>query len=236
MKLLSLVLGFSLLLLPHLSHASLQSLIDLKSPFELSSLPYPANSLEPFIDSETMLIHHDLHHQGYVKALNENLKKKGVSMMDIFNSASQKSEKVRNNAGGHWNHTFFWDILSRDESSNTMPKSLEKEIAETFGSVKKFKTDFEAKGKELFGSGWVWLIRNTKGRLEITATPNQDNPLMNDVLVRGIPILGADIWEHAYYLKYRNERVKYLSNFWNVVNWKRVNEYSEESRDIKLKQ
>lgn len=215
-------------------YASLKSLNALESPFELASLPYAANSLEPFIDRETMTIHHDLHHKAYVDTLNDNLKESGVSMMEIFNSASQKTDKVRNNAGGHWNHTFFWEILSRDESDNTIPKKLKKEIESTFGSMKKFKAEFEAKGKDQFGSGWVWLIRNSEGNLEITSTPNQDNPLMNDALVRGFPILGADVWEHAYYLKYRNERAKYLEAFWNVVNWKRVYELSEESRDMKL--
>lgn len=214
--------------------ASLQGLNDLKSPFTLASLPYAANSLEPFIDQETMTIHHDVHHQKYVDTLNDNLKEKGVSLLEIFKSASQKSAKVRNNAGGHWNHAFFWEILSKQESNNTMPAGLKKEIEKTFGSIKKFKADFETKGKDQFGSGWVWLIRNSKGMLEITATPNQDNPLMNDVSVRGFPILGADVWEHAYYLKYRSERAKYLESFWSVVNWKRVNEFSEESKKMKL--
>lgn len=214
--------------------ASLKSLNSLESPFELASLPYAANSLEPFIDKETMVLHHDFHHKAYVKTLNDNLKESGVSMLEIFNSASQRTEIVRNNAGGHWNHTFFWEILSRDESKNTIPKNLKKEIEKTFGSMKKFKAEFEAKGKELFGSGWVWLIRNGEGTLEITSTANQDNPLMNDVIVRGFPILAADVWEHAYYLKYKNERAKYLEIFWNVVNWKRVNELYEESKDMKL--
>ena len=214
--------------------ASLKSLNAMESPFELGPLPYAANSLEPFIDRETMTIHHDLHHKAYVTALNDNLKESGVSMLEIFNSASQKSDKVRNNAGGLWNHTFFWDIMSREESNNTIPKKLKKEIEAAFGSMKKFKAEFEAKGKDQFGSGWVWLIRNHEGQLEITSTPNQDNPLMNDALTRGFPLLAADIWEHAYYLKYRNERAKYLESFWHVVNWKKVHELSEESRDMKL--
>lgn len=214
--------------------ASLKSLNAMESPFELGPLPYGANSLEPFIDQETMLIHHDLHHQAYVKTLNDNLKESGVSLLEIFNSASQKTEQVRNNAGGHWNHTFFWDIMSREESNNTIPKKLQKEIESVFGSLKKFKSEFEAKGKDQFGSGWVWLIRNQEGVLQITSTPNQDNPLMNDTIHRGFPILGADLWEHAYYLKYRNERSKYLESFWNVVNWKKVHELSEESKDMKL--
>lgn len=234
MKFLSWTLCLYVTFSPLLSYASLRSLSKLESPFELGSLPYPANSLEPFIDGETMIIHHDLHHKNYVKTLNDNLKEKGVTLIDIFNSASQKSDKVRDNAGGHWNHTFFWDIMSGEESNTTMPRSLRKEIEAAFGSVKKFKTEFEAKGKEQFGSGWVWLIRNLGGDLEITSTPNQDNPLMNDAMVRGFPLLGADIWEHAYYLKYRNERNKYLSNFWNVVNWKRVHEFAEESKDMKF--
>lgn len=216
------------------SIAGLKELVELKSPFDLASLPYPANSLEPFIDQETMTIHHDFHHANYVKTLNENLKEKGVSLKDIFKSVSQKTDKVRNNAGGHWNHTFFWQILSKEPSQNTMPSKLKKEIEKKFGSVKKFKAEFENKGKEQFGSGWVWLIRNSKGELEITSTPNQDNPLMDDVVIRGIPLLGADVWEHAYYLKFRSERAKYLESFWNVVSWKRVHEYSEESKDMKL--
>lgn len=216
------------------SFAGLVALNELKSPFTLAQLPYAANSLEPFIDKETMTIHHDFHHANYVKTLNDNLKEKGVSLLSIFQSASKKTDKVRNNAGGHWNHTFFWEILSRDEAMNTMPNELKKAIEKRFGSVKKFKQEFEEKGKNQFGSGWVWLIRNTQGELEITSTANQDNPLMNDVMVRGIPLMGADIWEHAYYLKYQNKREEYLKQFWSVVNWKRVHEFFEESKEMKL--
>ena len=216
------------------AHAGLKSLNKLLSPFELSSLPYPANSLEPFIDKETMTIHHDKHHQAYVDTLNENLKETGVSMMEIFSTASQRTDKVRDNAGGHWNHTFFWEILSRDEAKNTIPSKLKKEIESAFGSMKKFKKEFETAGKGLFGSGWVWLIRNMEGDLQIVSTPNQDNPLMNDAMTRGLPILGADVWEHAYYLKYQNKRDEYLTSFWKVVNWKKVHELNEEAKNMKL--
>ena len=209
-------------------------MLELKSPYELGKLPYAADSLEPFIDKETMTIHHDKHHQAYVTTLNENLNEKGVTLKSLFNKMSDKSDKIKNNAGGHWNHTFFWEMMSTEKANTTMPDELKKEIEAAFGSMEKFKAEFETKGKGQFGSGWVWLIRNQKGGLEITSTPNQDNPLMNHVATRGFPILGADIWEHAYYLKYRNERIKYLQNFWNVVNWKRVGEYAVESKTLKL--
>lgn len=216
------------------AHAGLKSLNEMSSPFELGSLPYAANSLEPYVDRETMLLHHDKHHQSYVDKLNENFKEEGVNLLDIFTQASQKTDAVRNNAGGHWNHTFFWSILSGDESQQTIPSRLKKEIEDKFGSMKSFKEQFEEAGKGQFGSGWVWLIRNKYGELQITSTSNQDNPLMDDAIHRGWPILGADVWEHAYYLKYYNERGKYLKNFWNVVNWKEVNRLNEEAKELKV--
>jgi len=222
------------LLMSYSVHANLKSLNQMESPFELGILPLAANSLEPLIDKETMLIHHDQIHQDHVTLLNENLKENDVTILDIFLSASQRTEPVRNNAGGHWNHTFLWSVLSRESDKHTMPSQMQKEIEASFGTVKKFKAEFEAAGMEQFGAGWVWLIRNAEGNLQITSTPNQDNPLMNDAISRGYPILGADLWEHAYYRKYQNKRSEYLKNFWTVVNWKKVHQLFNEAKHLKL--
>jgi superoxide dismutase, Fe-Mn family len=213
--------------------ASFKELNKMSSPFHLAPLPFAAKSLEPFIDQVTMEIHHGKHHQSYVDNLNKALGENRNSILDIFKDVSKRSDDVRNNAGGHWNHTFFWSVLSAEKGDQQVPKKLNKDIEKTFGSMKKFREEFEKKGAEQFGSGWVWLIRK-EGKLKITSTPNQDNPLMDDAAERGWPILGADVWEHAYYLKYKNERKRYLQNFWNVVNWRKVNEYYEETAKNKL--
>ena len=212
--------------------AGLKEINELKSPYKLGALPYSAKSLELFIDAQTMTIHHDKHHQAYVDKLNEAYKEKDKTLVDLLRGISKQDVAVRNNAGGHWNHTFFWNIMSGKKADHKISDAFKEELAKTFGSFENFKKEFEAKGAAQFGSGWVWLIRNAEGKLQIVSTANQDNPIMDDSKERGWPILGADIWEHAYYLKYKNERAKYLEKFWNVVNWKMVESLDAETKKI----
>lgn len=201
--------------------------------FKLPALPYAENSLEKAIDAQTMNIHHSKHHQAYVDNLNKALENNKLSLIQIISQISKYSVAVRNNAGGHWNHSFFWTVLSGQESDNKISSSLKKEIETKWGSMEKFQEEFQKAGTSQFGSGWVWLVRTANG-LEITATPNQDNPLMDIVEKRGWPILAADVWEHAYYLKYQNKRIDYLKNFWLIVNWKMVESYDKQAKSTPL--
>lgn len=193
--------------------------------FSVAALPYAYDALEPFIDAKTMEIHHGKHHQAYVDNLNKEVANtpalKDVSLEDIVEDVSKFSTAVRNNAGGHWNHSFFWQIMAPKDKTGTPSADLAAAINASFGSMDEFKTAFEKAGTSRFGSGWVWLIVRD-GKLEITSTPNQDNPLMDDAPVKGTPILGNDVWEHAYYLLYQNKRGDYLKNWWSVVNWDQV--------------
>lgn len=214
------------------AQASLTSLNNLESPFKLPNLPYPTDALAKAIDTETMQIHHGKHHQAYVDNANKALIDQKTKMIDLLLSVSNQSAAIRNNVGGHWNHSFFWTVLSGNEADNKVPQKLLKEIESKWGSFPQFQAAFEKAGTSQFGSGWAWLIRTPQG-LEITSTPNQDNPLMDVVEKRGWPILGADVWEHAYYLKYQNKRADYLKNFWSVVNWKQVETYDQEARKLK---
>ena len=193
--------------------------------FTLAPLPYAYEALEPHIDTETMKIHHDKHHQAYVDNLNKAVagtENENKSIEDLIKNAGSISPAVRNNGGGHWNHTFFWDSLAGN-AGGTPSGKLAEAINEAFGSFDAFKEKFNAAGTTRFGSGWVWLIVKD-GKLETSSTPNQDNPLMDVAEVKGTPVLGADVWEHAYYLKYQNKRPDYLAAFCNVVNWKKVEE------------
>jgi Fe-Mn family superoxide dismutase len=193
--------------------------------FTLPALPYAPDALEPHIDTTTMQIHHGKHHQAYVDNLNKALAgtpNEGKSLEEIVAMAGSISPAVRNNGGGHWNHSFFWEILSSNGGSTPSGK-LSDEINKTFGSFDAFKEKFQNAGMTRFGSGWAWLIVKD-GKLEVTSTPNQDNPLMDVAEVKGTPILGVDVWEHAYYLKYQNRRADYLNAFWNVVDWNKVAE------------
>ncbi|TDW99980.1 superoxide dismutase [Dinghuibacter silviterrae] len=194
--------------------------------FTLPPLPYAFDALEPHIDALTMQIHHGKHHQAYVDNLNKAIAgtpNEGKSLEELVKVAGTISPAVRNNGGGHWNHSFFWEILAPNAGGNPEGK-LADAIAGTFGSFDEFKEKFAAAGATRFGSGWAWLIVKD-GKLEITSTPNQDNPLMDVAEVKGTPILGVDVWEHAYYLKYQNRRPEYLKAFWNAVNWKKVAEH-----------
>lgn len=190
----------------------------------LDPLPYDFNALEPYIDAQTMEIHHGKHHQAYVNNLNnaiEGTDLAGKSLLEIFENMSQHATAVRNNGGGHWNHALFWSIMSGDGGGQP-GGDLMAAIEESFESFDKFKEEFNKAGATRFGSGWAWLIVGGDGKLHVTSTPNQDNPLMDLAEVRGTPILGLDVWEHAYYLKYQNRRPEYIGNFWNVVNWPEV--------------
>lgn len=197
--------------------------------YKLPDLPYKYNALEPYIDSTTMRIHHDLHHATYVSNLNKALEKypelytKSVEEL-IANYTELPKEiqtAVRNNGGGVFNHTFFWNIMA-PAGSTTMSAKLEKILTEKFGSIESFKAEFEKAALGRFGSGWAWLVKDQQGNMKIVSTPNQDNCLMPSSEVKRKPVLCIDVWEHAYYLKYQNKRAAYVKAFWNVVNWKEV--------------
>ncbi len=195
--------------------------------FTLPPLPYAYDALEPAIDKETMTFHHDKHHQTYVDKLNEAVDKdaglQGKSLEDIFASVSKAPKAVRNNGGGHWNHSLFWELLAPQGQGGEPSAELKAAIDRDLGGLDKFKEDFNAAGAGQFGSGWAWLIVQD-GKLKVTSTPNQDNPLMDVADEQGDVVLGADVWEHAYYLKYQNRRPDYLKAFWTVVNWNKANE------------
>ena len=197
--------------------------------FTLAPLPYAYDALEPHIDTETMKIHHDKHQQAYVDNLNKAIagtENENKTIEELVKSAGTISPAVRNNGGGHWNHTFFWDSLKNNNGVKPSGK-LAEAIDAAFGTFDAFKEKFNAAGTTRFGSGWAWL--NIKdGKLEVSSTPNQDNPLMDIAEVKGTPILCCDVWEHAYYLKYQNKRPAYLEAFWNVVNWDKVAERFEK--------
>jgi Fe-Mn family superoxide dismutase len=194
--------------------------------FTLPPLPYAYDALEPAIDKETMTFHHDKHHQTYVdnlnKAVDADPSLQGRSLEDLFASISKAPKAVRNNGGGHWNHSLFWELLAPEGQTGQPSAELAAAIDRDLGGLDKFKEDFNAAGAAQFGSGWAWLIVQD-GKLKITATPNQDNPLMDVAEQKGRVVLGADVWEHAYYLRYQNRRADYLKAFWSVVNWNKVN-------------
>ena len=193
--------------------------------FTLPQLPYAPEALEPYIDAQTMQIHHGKHHQAYVDNLNKAIagtEHENKSLEDLVQSAGSISPAVRNNGGGHWNHSFFWQILGPAGGSSPTGALLDA-INSTFGSLDGLKEKVNAAGATRFGSGWAWLI-SKDGKLEVTSTPNQDNPLMDVAEVKGKPVLGIDVWEHAYYLKYQNRRPEYLGAVWNVINWSKVAE------------
>ena len=193
--------------------------------FTLPALPYATDALEPHIDKATMEIHHGKHHQAYVTNLNKALEGKpeaDSSIEDIITNISKFAPAVRNNGGGHYNHSLFWTLLSPNGGGEPTGE-LAEVIKSTFGSFEDFKTKVSEAGATRFESGWAWLIV-ADGKLAVTSTPNQDNPLMDIAEVKGAPILGIDVWEHAYYLKYQNRRPDYLAAIWNVINWDKVAE------------
>ncbi len=189
----------------------------------LAPLPYGFDALAAVIDAETMEIHHGRHHQAYVNGLNAALEARpdlqGVALEDILAQVSGLPAAFRNHGGGHWNHDFFWNSMTAPGTGGAPSEALAGAIDEAFGSLDAMKDAFNSAGGGQFGSGWAWLIVNGEGALEITATPNQDNPLMDVASVQGTPILGNDVWEHAYYVQYRNRRGDYLAAWWDVVDW-----------------
>lgn len=191
--------------------------------FELTPLPYAFNALEPYIDARTMEIHHDKHHAAYVNNLNkavDGTQLEGKSLEYIFKNISKAPVAVRNNGGGVWNHNMFWQVMAPNKGG--LPTgALADAINGSFGSFDKFKDLFSTAGATRFGSGWAWLVL-TDGKLVVTSTPNQDNPLMDISEVKGIPLLTLDVWEHAYYLHYQNRRPDYIAAWWNAVNWDEV--------------
>ena len=192
--------------------------------FTLPALPYAFNALEPHIDARTMEIHHGKHHNAYVTNLNNAIAGKpeeSLSIEDICKNISKQPAPVRNNGGGHYNHSLFWTILGPGKSGAPSGK-LADAINAAFGNFDEFKTKFATAATGRFGSGWAWLTKDASGKLVISSTPNQDNPLMDIAEVKGTPILGLDVWEHAYYLNYQNRRPDYVTAFWNVVNWDEV--------------
>jgi Fe-Mn family superoxide dismutase len=199
---------------------------------EVPPLPYDYNALEPYIDEETMHLHHDKHHAAYVNNLNTALQNypdlQGMSAEELIKDLDSVPEAirtaVRNNGGGHVNHTMFWEIMG-PKGGGEPTGAIADAINEAFGSFDAFKQQFNDAGTKRFGSGWAWLVRTAEGKLQVTSTANQDNPMSEG----SFPILGNDVWEHAYYLKYQNRRPEYLNAWWNVVNWDAVNERFEQA-------
>jgi Fe-Mn family superoxide dismutase len=203
--------------------------------FNLPQLPYEFSALEPFIDTQTMEIHHGKHHAAYVNNLNTalanytDLQNKTLEELirDINALPKDIQTAVRNNGGGHWNHAFFWELL-QPKAPEAPVGALASAIEKRFGSFARFKEEFTKAATTRFGSGWAWLIFS-QGDLQVISTPNQDNPLMNIAEVQGAPILGLDVWEHAYYLKYQNRRPDYIAAFWNIINWEKANAHYEKA-------
>ena len=192
--------------------------------FTLPELPYAYNALEPHIDARTMEIHHSKHHNAYVTNLNAAVagtECEGKSIEELLSNISKLAPAVRNNGGGHWNHSFFWQIMGPN-AGGAPSGALAEAITAQLGGFDKFKEDFAKAGATRFGSGWAWLSVNADKKLVVSSSPNQDNPLMDIAEVKGTPILGVDVWEHAYYLHYQNRRPDYLAAFFNVINWSEV--------------
>jgi len=199
--------------------------------FELPTLNYAYDALEPYIDAKTMEIHHTKHHQTYITKLKNAVEGTGLEkqpLKDVLDNLDNVPENirtaVRNNGGGHYNHTLFWEILRPADDKQEVEGDLKDAIEKTYGSVEDFQNAFAAAAKGRFGSGWAWLLVTEDNELKITSTPNQDVPFDE-----GCPILGLDVWEHAYYLKYQNRRPDYINAFWNVVNWRKVEEYYRDA-------
>lgn len=191
--------------------------------FSQIALPYAYSALEPSIDATTMDIHYNKHHTAYIKNVNDAIAAENITFgteKEFFANASKLSPKARNNGGGSWNHNFFWQVMA-PSSGGTPSGKIAEAINGAFGSFDKFKEQFTQAAMTRFGSGWAWLV-NENGKLKIGSTANQDNPMMDSSELKGTPVLGLDVWEHAYYLKYQNKRNEYVSNWWNVVNWNEV--------------
>ncbi|HWY98207.1 MAG TPA: superoxide dismutase [Bacteroidia bacterium] len=207
------------------------------APFTLPALPYDYNALEPHIDAMTMQIHHDKHHAAYVTNLNKAIAENGLgnsvleplALDNLIKNISKYPIAIRNNGGGHWNHSFFWKSMKANGTGQPTGK-LADAINNTFTSLDNLKTKFNEAGAKRFGSGWAWLYVTKDGKLDIGSTPNQDNPLMDVSDIKGTPVLALDVWEHAYYLKYQNKRADYITAWWNLVNWDQANQNFEAAK------
>lgn len=225
------IIGAGGILLPQLLTAENNFIHNVQ--FSLAPLSYSYDSLEPHIDKLTMEIHHSKHHQAYVNNLNKALTEINaghITIEQLCASASKYNTTIRNNAGGHYNHTLFWQLMKPNGGGAPVGK-ISEAIISSFGSFEKFKTTFSDAALKIFGSGWAWLVVNTDKKLQIGTTPNQDNPLMDLTAgeagvpsFKGTPVLALDVWEHAYYMKHQNKRADYITSWWNVVNWEKVNE------------
>ena len=218
-------IGIGLMGADALATGSQESNIQVSEEFSLPKLPYSYDALEPYIDRMTMEIHHSKHHQAYVNNLNKALSGKErtwSSLEDLCKKVgSYNSDAIRNNGGGHYNHSFFWEIMQPSAASKP-DGNTENAINTAFGSINQLKEAFNDVAMKRFGSGWAWLLLDEKGKLQIGSTANQDNPLMDVSPIKGKPILALDVWEHAYYLKYQNRRKEYIEAWWNLVNWNKV--------------
>jgi Fe-Mn family superoxide dismutase len=206
-----------------------------QAPFSLPPLPYATEALEPWIDAETMGIHHGRHHKAYVDNLNAQVatfpQLAGMSLEEMQAGMSRFNVAVRNNGGGHYNHSLYWQVMAPAGKGGEPSAALAAAIERRFGSLEAMKAEVNRAATGQFGSGWAWLIVGADGELAVTATANQDNPLMDVVPVRGTPVLGVDVWEHAYYLKYQNRRAAYLDAWWHVVNWDEVSRRYQSAVD-----
>lgn len=201
---------------------------------EFPELGYDFDALEPYIDAQTMELHYTKHHRGYYNNFMSAVKGTQLEEMpleNIFERISSESATVRNNGGGFYNHKLFWENMTPKQKA--IPRALQNALEKDFGSLDAFKEEFSKASATRFGSGWGWLALDNRGKLFVTSTPNQDNPLMDVAEERGIPLLGLDVWEHAYYLKYQNKRAEYVANFWNLVNWEVVNDRLKRSKAVK---
>lgn len=201
------------------------SSIPMAGQYEFPKLPYAYNALEPYIDAQTMELHYSKHHQGYYTKFIDAIKgtpEANLTIDELFAKTSTLNSAVRNNGGGFYNHLLFWENMSPKKTSPSV--ELQKAIERDFGTLEKFKENFANAAKTQFGSGWAWLAADNDGKLFVSSTPNQDNPLMDVVAKKGTPLLALDVWEHAYYLHYQNRRAEYVDNFWNIVNWEKVSE------------
>jgi Fe-Mn family superoxide dismutase len=207
---------------------------NLKYPYEQGPLPYDQSALEPYIDATTMNVHYSKHHKAYTDKFNAALdaeKATGTSLLDVFKNISKYSDGMKKHGGGYFNHLLFWKIMT--PYSSKAPKGESKDaINNAFGNFEEFKKLFSDAAVNRFGSGWAWLNIDKDGKLFISSTPNQNNPLMDVVAQKGLPLLLIDVWEHAYYLKYQNRRNEYVENFWNVINWDEVERRYQEAKTI----
>ncbi len=217
--------GRILLFIPILNKVHL-NLGGIKMKFEFAELPYSYDALEPHIDKQTMEIHHTKHHKAYFDKFTGALtgsEFEGMSIEDLFKNISKAPAAIRNNGGGYYNHNLFWEVMSPN-GGGAPTGEIAEAINKAFGSFEEFKTKFSDAAANRFGSGWAWLCASKDGSVSICSTPNQDNPLMDVVEYNATPILGLDVWEHAYYLKYQNRRPEYITAFWNVINWQKITE------------